>query len=156
MKTYVRIEDERVAEIILPAVWEADSPAGTDPSFKAGDEIPIDQRYTPEFVSTLVDVTDVRPTPVEGDVYDGTSFSSYVPPARSASEILASNTATRDALLSAAAIAIAPLQDAVDLGEATDQEAVLLKQWKQYRITVNRLDLTAESPVWPSTPVAGS
>ncbi|MDR5797263.1 tail fiber assembly protein [Caballeronia sp. LZ008] len=69
-------------------------------------------------------------------------------------QILANNTATRDFLLSQAALAIAPLQDAVDLGEATDAETALLKLWKQYRIAVNRLDMTQASPAWPPAPVA--
>ncbi len=69
-------------------------------------------------------------------------------------QILANNTATRDLLLSQAALAIAPLQDAVDLGEATDAETALLKLWKQYRVAVNRLDMTQANPAWPSVPAA--
>ncbi|CAL8476392.1 tail fiber assembly protein [Caballeronia sp. S22] len=62
------------------------------------------------------------------------------------------NTATRDALLAAAAVAIAPLQDAVDLDIATDGEVAFLKQWKQYRVAVNRVDLTQAAISWPSVP----
>lgn len=48
---------------------------------------------------------------------------------------------------------IAPLQDAVDLDEATDEETALLKQWKQYRVALNRLDLsTAPDITWPDKP----
>ncbi|KTT00107.1 hypothetical protein NS376_15975 [Pseudomonas oryzihabitans] len=67
-------------------------------------------------------------------------------------EILAANTGERDFRLAAATLAIAPLQDAVDLDEATDAETALLKKWKQYRIAVNRVDLTAASTVWPTAP----
>lgn len=55
-------------------------------------------------------------------------------------------------LLTMAGLAIAPLQDAEDLEEATKQEAALLKAWKQYRIAVNRVDLTKENPKWPTAP----
>lgn len=67
-------------------------------------------------------------------------------------QILAANTATRGKLLAAAALAIAPLQDASDLQIATDAEIALLTQWKQYRVDVSRVDLTASAPDWPATP----
>ncbi|MBI6855354.1 tail fiber assembly protein [Pseudomonas cichorii] len=59
---------------------------------------------------------------------------------------------TRDSLLSVAALRIAPLQDAVDLDDASDAEISLLKKWKQYRIAVNRLDLTVDPIGWPEQP----
>jgi hypothetical protein len=56
-------------------------------------------------------------------------------------------------LISEATIAISPLQDAVDLGEATDSEVASLKLWKQYRISVNRTDTsTAPNISWPVKP----
>ncbi len=56
-------------------------------------------------------------------------------------------------LMNVATEAIAPLQDAVDLDEATDDELAILKKWKQYRVTLNRLDLsTAPDIDWPSVP----
>lgn len=67
-------------------------------------------------------------------------------------EVLASNTSTRDMLLATAAIAIAPLQDADDLGIATEAETALLKEWKRYRVAVNRCDLTLATPAWPVAP----
>lgn len=73
-------------------------------------------------------------------------------PTPTPSEILAANTATHDALLAQATLAIAPLQDAVDLEDATVAEIALLKLWKQYRVAVNRVDLTLPDPVWPLQP----
>lgn len=64
------------------------------------------------------------------------------------------NTGGRDTLLMQAALAIAPLQDAVDLDVATDAETALLKLWKQYRVAVNRVDLTQASPTWPIAPAS--
>ncbi|WP_272537848.1 tail fiber assembly protein [Providencia sp. PROV193] len=44
----------------------------------------------------------------------------------------------KQTLLSEANNAIAPLQDAVDLGIATDEEREQLRAWKEYRVNVNR------------------
>ncbi|MEY5509334.1 tail fiber assembly protein, partial [Salmonella enterica subsp. enterica serovar Corvallis] len=46
---------------------------------------------------------------------------------------------------------IAPLQDAVDLGIATDDEKAQLGEWKKYRVLVNRVDTS--NPDWPEQPV---
>lgn len=50
---------------------------------------------------------------------------------------------------------ITPLQDAVDVDDATAAELALLKSWKKYRVALNRLPEQAEYPVtvsWPVTP----
>ncbi|MBK5343915.1 tail fiber assembly protein [Pseudomonas sp. TH49] len=51
--------------------------------------------------------------------------------------------------------AIAPLQDAVDIDDATDADVVLLKAWKKYRVALNRLPDDPGYPSnisWPVTP----
>lgn len=61
----------------------------------------------------------------------------------------------RDELLRVAAIRIAPLQDAVDLGSSTEAEAALLLSWKQYRVDLNRIEQQAGFPTvidWPESP----
>lgn len=68
-------------------------------------------------------------------------------------ELLAANTSIRDGLLAQATLAIAPLQDAVDLEDATVAETELLKKWKQYRVAVNRINLTQPEPEWPLQPL---
>ncbi|EAV6375803.1 tail fiber assembly protein [Salmonella enterica subsp. enterica serovar Derby] len=55
-------------------------------------------------------------------------------------------------LLQTAAEKIAPLQDAVDLEIATDDEKVQLDEWKKYRVLVNRVDTT--NPDWPDVPAS--
>ncbi|MCF7544353.1 tail fiber assembly protein [Pseudomonas petrae] len=62
------------------------------------------------------------------------------------------NKAGRDRLLQIATLSIAPLQDAVDLDDATVSETALLKAWKQYRVAVNRIDLTGDIAEWPVQP----
>lgn len=50
--------------------------------------------------------------------------------------------------------AINPLQDAVDLGIATDEEKRQLLLWKRYRVEVNRIDVTKAPDIeWPEQPV---
>lgn len=85
---------------------------------------------------------------------NGVFIAPPVPPAipPSPAEIFSANAAARDYFLALAALAIAPLQDAEDLDEATAQETVLLRSWKQYRVAVNRIDLTVAAPHWPVAP----
>ncbi|OAI85002.1 phage tail protein [Pseudomonas putida] len=62
------------------------------------------------------------------------------------------DTAQRRAVADAA---IAPLQDAVDIDEATEVEAALLKEWKRYRVALNRLPEQPGYPTeidWPAPP----
>ncbi|HAZ8269232.1 tail fiber assembly protein [Citrobacter koseri] len=46
----------------------------------------------------------------------------------------------KDSLLELAASKMAPLQDAVDLDIATEDEATLLLSWKKYRVLINRIN----------------
>ncbi|WP_112550622.1 tail fiber assembly protein [Morganella morganii] len=55
--------------------------------------------------------------------------------------------------ISEASVAIAPLQDAVDLDMATQEEESALKEWKKYRVLLNRVDTsTAPDITWPVKP----
>lgn len=58
----------------------------------------------------------------------------------------------RIALLAEASLKIAPLQDATDLGIATESEASMLAAWKRYRVDLIRLNLAASSLEWPIIP----
>jgi major membrane immunogen (membrane-anchored lipoprotein) len=63
------------------------------------------------------------------------------------------NIDTKAGLISQAGVMIAPLQDAIDLDEATDAETASLKAWKQYRIAVNRIDENTSDVIdWPESP----
>lgn len=46
-----------------------------------------------------------------------------------------------------------PLQYAVDLSIATDDEVTKLKEWKIYLVELNRVDTTQENIEWPSEPI---
>ncbi|MCU7216656.1 tail fiber assembly protein [Pseudomonas sp. VE 196-7] len=69
---------------------------------------------------------------------------------------LVSDTALKVArLLEDAALRIAPLQDAVDIDEATEDEIASLKDWKKYRVALNRIPDQPGYPQsidWPAVP----
>jgi Caudovirales tail fibre assembly protein, lambda gpK len=63
--------------------------------------------------------------------------------------------AGRDNLLAGAALRMAPLQDAVDLGDASAAEEAALKAWKQYRVALSRIEQQSGFPgsvAWPKAP----
>ncbi|UBX29857.1 tail fiber assembly protein [Arsenophonus apicola] len=56
-------------------------------------------------------------------------------------------------LMKIASEAISPLQDAVDLGIITNEEFVVLQEWKKYRVLLNRVDTSTASDIeWPKKP----
>jgi hypothetical protein len=61
----------------------------------------------------------------------------------------------RDKLLNVATARMAPLQDAVDIGESTADEEAELTAWKRYRMLLNRIqqqDGFPQSIDWPAVP----
>lgn len=139
MGSYALIEDGTVTNTI---VWEGPDVSPVD--FGEGvtyAEIPDSEGNQPSI----------------GWSYNGSVFEA--PPltdeqiAEQKNQKIANNLANKASLIALATIAIAPLQDAVDLDEATDEEIAALKSWKQYRIAVNRIDAnTADDIKWPSQP----
>lgn len=65
--------------------------------------------------------------------------------------------AERDQKLVQATTRMAPLQDAVELGESTSAEEAALLSWKRYRVALNRIELQPGFPDridWPVAPDA--
>jgi len=129
MRAYARIDGGVVAELL-----------STDGNMA--------EMFHPDLI--WVDITDADPKPQQGWLFDGNGF--FPPPGPTPEQVLAVNTATRDALMRVAAASIAPLQDAVDLNMATAQEVADLDNWKRYRIALSRLDLSGASVTWPEAP----
>lgn len=70
-------------------------------------------------------------------------------------QVLQDANAQRDRLLILAGLRIAPLQDAIDLGESTDTDIAALKLWRAYRVAVNRVSQQSGYPnkiEWPPAP----
>lgn len=69
------------------------------------------------------------------------------------SDLINSRLQKKQSLMASASSAIAPLQDAVDIGIATDDEKTTLDKWKNYRVVLNRLSVTSSNDVdWPTIP----
>lgn len=56
-------------------------------------------------------------------------------------------------MMANASVRINTLQDAVDLGDATEKEKLDLLEWRKYRIALSRIDLTVPDSIeWPKEP----
>lgn len=83
-------------------------------------------------------------------VFDGKKV---VPRTRPKEELIAQAQQQKTKLLSEAASAIAPLQNALDLSMATDEELQQLKELKTYSVMLNRVDVNAAPGIrWPEVP----
>lgn len=137
---------------------------------------PVEELYTPEFISGLVDVTACVPFPEAGwsgvQVSGEWSFAPYVTPEPTAAEILASQslklqqfTQLAAAQKSALANRISTLNDAIELEEATPAEVselpvrqAQLLEWKRYAIYLGRVtgqDGWPPDVEWPVQPADG-
>ena len=96
MKTYAIIENGLVTNTV---VWDGDTDTWLPPEGSAAVEVE-------EGACVCI-----------GYLFDGASFSEPPKPAPTPAEIISANAATKDALLAMATTAIAPLQDAADLGK---------------------------------------
>ncbi|RAW93926.1 MULTISPECIES: tail fiber assembly protein [unclassified Photorhabdus] len=77
-----------------------------------------------------------------------------VPREYTKAELVAQAERHKEELLALASNNIAPLQDAIDLSEATAEEIERLKAWKKYRMQANRIDPTIAPDIeWPVRPV---
>lgn len=73
--------------------------------------------------------------------------------AEKAAADIAEATATKAALIKSAAAKIEPLQDAVDLDMATDEEKSRYDAWRKYRVLLTRVDTSLAPDInWPEPP----
>lgn len=68
-------------------------------------------------------------------------------------ELIAQANSRIKSLMAYATSAIAPLQDAEDLGIQTDEEAAMLKAWKTYRVMLSRVTPEDKKASLPEMPV---
>lgn len=70
-------------------------------------------------------------------------------------QLRAATLARRDSLLGMAALRMAPLQYAVDLGDVTAAEEAAMLAWKRYCVDLNRIEQQEAFPAmieWPVSP----
>lgn len=129
MKTYARIEDQRVAEIVSLNVKP-------------------EKLYHPSLV--WVDITTLPEQPEVNYRYSDGVFIAPVTDAENAVLIAISRLAAE---MDEANRTIAPLQDAVDISIATDTEIARLAEWKRYRVALSRIDTNEATGIeWPVRP----
>lgn len=88
-----------------------------------------------------------------GWLYDGETFTQPPVEPPSQAQLVAAAEQEKQYRLTVANNQIAPLQDAVDLDMATDEEVRLLNAWKKYRVLVNRVDTNKAPDIqWPPQP----
>lgn len=129
MKTYARIEDQRVAEIVSLNVKP-------------------EKLYHPSLA--WVDITTLPEQPEVNYRYSDGVFFAPVTDAENAVLIAISRLAAE---MDEANRTIAPLQDAVDISIATDTEIARLAEWKRYRVALSRIDTNEATGIeWPVRP----
>jgi len=129
MKNYARIEDQRVAEIVSLSVQPAEI-------------------YHPSL--EWIDITSLAKAPEVGYFYRDGSFTAPVVETENA--VLVAK-AMHAILMDEASNVIAPLQDAVDINMATDEEIARLAEWKKYRVLLSRVNMQdAPDIAWPVKP----
>jgi hypothetical protein len=144
MKQFAYVGDGRVAEVIPEFVTFGEGDQAVD--------VPLSERYTAEFVASLIECPDGTQL---GYTYVDGVFAAplpYTPPAPTAAEVLAQ----RDALKAYATSMIDPLNDAVELDDATPAEIAALKAWKVYRLALTRIEQQTGFPGAVNWPVAPS
>ena len=130
MKTYARIENQLVAEIVALNVKP-------------------EKLYHPSLV--WVDITTLPEQPDVNYQYSDGVFTAPVTDAENAELIASSRLAAE---MDEANRTIVPLQDAVDVGIATDAEIARLTEWKRYRVELSRIDINQVSSIqWPLRPL---
>lgn len=155
MRTYARVEHGIYVECINPVTHTADpDDMAVGAGSRIGVEVPVEERFTPEVVSTLVDITDISPKPQVGWLYNGVDFAAPSVVEETPAEILAANKLQMDECLNRASSAMTPLLVALQLGDATEEETDLARQWQAYCRSVKVVDLMLKSPVWPESPTS--
>lgn len=172
-REYIGVNNEHIAlGVSLPANGYADSPVlptEPDKAVRRNDagnawEIVADLRgkvaYSTEtsqpeevrFIGELPDTLTLLAPNTDFDKWNGAKWVTDKVLQKAAAVQEAEEKKTR--LLNTAAAKIAPLQDAIDTGMASDDESALLTAWKTYRVLLNRID-TSKAPdiEWPVAPL---
>lgn len=78
---------------------------------------------------------------------------SVPPPAKTKEQLMKEAEERKNWSMNDARLAIEPLKDAVDLGIATKEEENLLLAWREYRVSLMRIDTSLAPEIeWPEPP----
>ena len=115
------------------------------------DTLKIAYDHTGMSVIELLDITANRRADVSGNwmYQDG----QVIKRTYTRDELIAQAATEKARLLAEASTCIAPLQDSVDLGMATEADKISLTAWRTFRVLLSRVDTsTAPDVVWPEMP----
>nr|WP_272539241.1 tail fiber assembly protein [Providencia sp. PROV197] len=116
----------------------------------------IESEYQPlklEYSETLPVVFEIRENINVMKKMTANEVNAYINPPVSKEQLIQEAEQRKQSLLTEAAEVIAPLQYAVDLNMATEEEKVSLTAWKKYSVLLNRVDTsTAPDIEWPVKP----
>ncbi|MEX6151118.1 tail fiber assembly protein [Providencia hangzhouensis] len=149
------VENEESEDVILTLKNDVDNATETYNQAMAI-FAPVESEYQPlrtEYDSILPVFFEVRENISVMKKMTEKEVNAYLNPPVSKEQLIAEAEQKKQSLLSEANNSIAPLQDAVDLGMATDEEKAQLTAWKTYRVSLNRVDIsTAPDIDWPEKP----
>lgn len=137
MNTYVRIQDGLVVELI---------------SLEENQD--IKNMFHPSMTWVEVNEADgISEGWVANSENDEWVFTAWSGPVLTPEETLSMNKVTQATLQAQASENMTPLLLSLQLGDATEEETELARQWQTYSRALKAVDLTAASPKWPSAPV---
>lgn len=149
------VENEEPEDVILALTNDVDNATETYNQTMAI-FTPIESEYQPikdEYDSILPIFFDIREHLKVLKKMSTKEVDAYLNPPVTQEQQTSNAVQQKQSLLSEATENIAVLQDAVDLSMATDQEVALLKEWKTYRVYLNRVDTSLAPDIeWPQRP----
>lgn len=148
--------NDELSEEAIDELNERIEVAKIDLDNKSSDFHEIAQEYQPlkiEYDSVLPVIFDIRNNINSMKKMTPKEIDAHLNPPVSKEQLIAEAEQQKQSLLVEANNSIAPLQDAVELGMATEAEAAALQEWKKYRVLLNRVDTsTAPDIGWPENP----
>lgn len=143
MRAYARIDSGIVVEIV-----------DLEPN-EAGEVVPIERKFTAEFVATLIEITDLDPKPGERWTYNGEAFAEPVPTVPTEAELTLQVISKRNAFLGIANEATAGMADAYIAGLLDEVDIAIFRAYAAYKLALNKIDRQPGYPHtidWPSAP----
>lgn len=85
---------------------------------------------------------------------DDPRIQEYLHPTPTAAEILAAKQAIKDQKIRDASISMAPVMVSLQLDGLTDEGAAKAREWQDYYLALQSVDLSEADPAWPEPPEA--
>lgn len=104
-------------------------------------------------VSVFANAQDPEIYPNQGEVEeDDPRYQAFIHPELQPENILKAKQAQKAERLAQASQAMTPFFLALQLGDASDDEALKAKEWQTYYRALSAVDVTVQAPAWPEMP----